>query len=348
VHNEPTYWHRELRRGLEASKQGDFSRALSHFERAHRSAPERAETCLALGRERWRRGELHEAEDLLRRAVASADNFLSARLALARFCALERKSFAEAHALLESAPRQDLVTLVRAEILIEEERWTEVEELVAPLRASGDPQTREGADLVQARVENWRGLALVDQGAHEAAVFAFKRASDLDPSWGTPLSNLGAALETLGNKKRAEEAYRKATELQPDYATAWFNLARLQAAHSPQSARTSYQRAHDSAPQDPELAVAVARFLAEDSPIEARSVLEANAIARGDHERAWLELSERLAANHELDLAEDCLRSAYRRSSSAETRRKLAVLLAQKGQWPQAIQLTLEKPDRNG
>src|SRR5206468_838116 len=69
------------------------------------------------------------------------------------------------------------------------------------------------------------GLELVHAGRDEEALFAFKRASDLDAEWAAPMVNLGAAFARLGRAARARSAWERALVLDPDNAAARHNLA---------------------------------------------------------------------------------------------------------------------------
>src|SRR5262249_8746999 len=96
-------WRAHLARGLRSLERGDHDEAQNHFDEAHKLAPERAETCAALGRELLRRGQIDEAEPLLRHAWDQDPELLSAVAALARLLGLGRGKLGEGHALLDAA-----------------------------------------------------------------------------------------------------------------------------------------------------------------------------------------------------------------------------------------------------
>src|SRR5438270_13970273 len=96
-------WRTHMTRGLRSLEQGDHGGAHEHFSRAHRLAPDRAETCAALGREELRRGHIDQAEPLLRKACKADPELLSAIAALSRLLGLGRAKLGEAHALLDGA-----------------------------------------------------------------------------------------------------------------------------------------------------------------------------------------------------------------------------------------------------
>src|SRR5262249_9152614 len=100
-------WRTVLARGVRSLESGDHEAAQTHFAEAFRLAPERAETCAALGREHLRRGHLDQAEPLLRRAHAQAPELLSAAAALARLVGLGRGKLGEAQGILEQSLLQN-------------------------------------------------------------------------------------------------------------------------------------------------------------------------------------------------------------------------------------------------
>src|SRR5262245_26982798 len=116
-------WRTHMTRGLRALEQGDHDGAREHFTEAHRLAPERPETCAALGREHLRRGQVDEAEPLLRKAWAGDPDLLSAVAALSRLVGLGRGKLGEAHALLDEAlarhPDEPALLLVKGELYLE-------------------------------------------------------------------------------------------------------------------------------------------------------------------------------------------------------------------------------------
>lgn len=237
-------WRTELRRGLECLHAGDFAAAEAHFEHAHRRAPQRPEVCVALGRERLRRGRIAEAEALLRAAWSADPSLISAAASLARCLGIFAHRGAEAHAVLDEADarhgRDPGLLVVRSEVFLEERRIAEARAAAqaALAAASSDggaarpSAARAAAELALARVHNAEGLELAHAGRDDEALFAFKRASDLDADWAAPVVNLGATFARLGRLARARSAWERALVLDPDNAAARRNLAddRLQSA----------------------------------------------------------------------------------------------------------------------
>jgi Flp pilus assembly protein TadD len=70
-----------------------------------------------------------------------------------------------------------------------------------------------------------KGVSDARQGELQAAVAAFRRASDIDP--GNPLAwtNLGVVLIRLGDEARGLEAFRRALRSAPGYSEAHRNFA---------------------------------------------------------------------------------------------------------------------------
>ena len=185
---------------------------------------------LARARQAERSGRLHEAEGLYREALAARPDWVLAAVPLARLVAARAQptpaaAIAEARRILAapraSHPGQVLLTVVEAELLLDEERADEAKALLVAARG---PRV---VDLALARAENRIGIALASAGRTDEAAFAFKRACDLDAAWAPPHANHGALWQRLGRVRQALEQYRRALALDPTHALASFNLGTL-------------------------------------------------------------------------------------------------------------------------
>ena len=98
-----------------------------------------------------------------------------------------------------------------------------------PLTGSGecwDRGRRGSRGLGQARVAfHSRSIACSQVGEHHQALFALKRAADLDPTWPGPLTNSGTVFDRLGMPRKARSHYRAALRLDSRDRVALFNLA---------------------------------------------------------------------------------------------------------------------------
>jgi Flp pilus assembly protein TadD len=307
-------------------------------------APEEPEPALALGREEWKRGRLVEAESLLRLAWNGRRGWALAGAALTRVL-IERGVGREARAVLGEAMALDrrsaALLLVLGELELSEDRTDEANEAFENARLAGAPARAVDAGL--ARAENARGVALSTSGRATEAVFAFKRAADLDARWAPPHVNLGALFQQLDRRRSAREHYRKALELDPRNGIAHFNLGLLSRSEGDLAGA---QRAFASA-------------LRADPPHQhARRELALVYAERGDHARAVGLLEEELrvtrrpdasvyanlglayAKKGERESAEAALRQALtldRRHSHALT--NLAALCASDGRYVEAASL---------
>lgn len=229
-------WRVELSRGLRCLAEGNSERAEEHFRRAYRNAPERAEVCFALGHERLRQGQLDEAERLLR-AAWTTNGMLAAAAALARCLGVCGDRRAEAHQVLdqacEAAGDEPGLRVVRAELYLEdhdgEHARVELDAAQAVLEQEerDAPATRAAIRLAFARVWNLEGVSLSEAGRRDEALFAFKRAFDLDPAWAGPMVNMGAVFAQLGRSARARACYERALVLDGENAVARYNLAEV-------------------------------------------------------------------------------------------------------------------------
>jgi len=222
-------WRTHMTRGLRSLEQGDHEGAREHFGEAHRLAPDRAETCAALGREHLRRGQIDEAEPLLRKACEADPDLLSAVAALARLAGLGRGKLGEAHALLDEVmarhPDEPALLMVKGELYLEGDRIPEARAVFErALELGGDV---EAAKAGLARTCNAEGITLSEGGNDEQALFWFKRAADLDGAWAGPHVNLGVVFARLGKGARAREEYDRAIDLDPSNPVAFFNLGNL-------------------------------------------------------------------------------------------------------------------------
>jgi tetratricopeptide (TPR) repeat protein len=337
-------WLEELRKGLDSSSKGGFDDALACFERARALAPDRPETACALGRERMRRGDFEAARELLQSAWEAGHSLVTAGTSLARCVGLYLGDFEEAHQVLDQVDEhkgvQPATRIVRAELLLEDGRHEEaaiLTESLLPARPQSAPpkSVARSATLLMSRVENERGLCAVAQGGYERAIFAFKRAGDLDPLWAAPQSNLGASFEQLGRLRRAEKSYRQACTLDPNYARAWHNLGKLYQKQSDPRSLDCLARGYMADPARLELAVDYAAALRRiDAPDQAREVLHDHAEELGDLGEAWANLALPLVERGALDLAEMCVQKAQERCSDDTLRSRLHAILDSQAQWP--------------
>jgi tetratricopeptide (TPR) repeat protein len=345
-------WRCELRRGLERLRAGEFAAAEAHFARAHRLAPERAEACFALGRERLRGGDLDQAESLLGEAWRRDPSLLSAAAFLARCLGLERGDMAAARAVLSDAAgrhgRVAPLCVVEAELFLEEGRGAEARAAAEEALADEDAGdgAREAARALLARVLNQEGIARASGGDAEAALFAFRRAADLDPEWSAPLCNLGAAFEIVGRAERAQSSYERALGLDPDNATARFNLARLLRQRGlAEAALALLERGGHGGvlgPSEPtELVALRAEIYIESGQVDRATDLLGDAVASApEHPGDWVDLAGGWHAAGDRERAEDCLRIALELDPThVGAKLRLADLLVREGRYVEAAQL---------
>jgi len=71
------------------------------------------------------------------------------------------------------------------------------------------------------------GNILTRQEKYEEAMKAFKKSTELDPSYAMPYGNMGIAMEKLGKYDEAMRFNEKAISINPEFAPPYFNLGRL-------------------------------------------------------------------------------------------------------------------------
>ena len=226
--SENRRWRFHLIRGARCLEVGDFVGAQRHFGAAHRDAPDEPIVCLAWGRELLRSSDPGAAEGLLRRAWELDPSLETAGLSLARALGLHCARPDRAYDVLDEVERLHGTTagsvLLRGEIAVSEPQ--RYERARALFERAGELGADE--DVVRiglARAYNAEGIACCDGGDHSRALFALKRAADLDPDWAGPLVNSGAIFERMGHSNKAQEQYRAALRLDPVNPVALFNLA---------------------------------------------------------------------------------------------------------------------------
>jgi len=259
-------WRLLLNQGSRALDDGDYHGAGELFEQALELAPDEPQVLLAAGRERMRQGRYDDAEPLLRRAVAALPKSTTAAAALARLLGLHQGKPTEAyqvlHAALERVEGRAPLHVIRGELLLEEGAFSDARAAFG--QALDDPAATEAARIGLARTYNIEGITLSEQGQSEPALFAFKRAADLEPGWSGPYVNLGVVLGRLGKRAKAMDAYSAALERDPTNPVALFNLgtAQHEAGLLGEAIRT-YEELLMLAPDYPHVRGAMANVLGE-------------------------------------------------------------------------------------
>jgi tetratricopeptide (TPR) repeat protein len=128
-----------------------------------------------------------QAEQMLKRAVEIAPDFLAAWMDLSR-AQLERLDLPAAHASIGRAAE------------------------LSPHSAN-----------VQIHAAN----VLARSGRHDEAIETYRRAIELKPGLPAGFLGLGNTLKTVGRQAEAIEAYRRATVLRPESSEAWWSLSNL-------------------------------------------------------------------------------------------------------------------------
>lgn len=223
-------WRLLLNQGARCLEDGDYRGASRAFEQALEHGPDEPQVLLAAGRERMRQGRYDAAEPLLYRAVEALPESTAAAAALARLLGLHQGKPKEAyqvlHAALDRVEEPAPLHVIRGELLLEEGAFADARAAFG--QALDDPTSTESARIGLARTYNIEGISLSEQGQCEPALFAFKRAADLEPGWSGPYVNMGVVLSRLGKRGRAMDAYAAALERDPTNPVALFNLGTAQ------------------------------------------------------------------------------------------------------------------------
>ncbi|MCG8425697.1 MAG: tetratricopeptide repeat protein [Proteobacteria bacterium] len=347
AHSPGEAWQLVLQRGLESLRVGRFDDAETSFARAHRLNPDSPEVCYALGRERLRRGDANAAEPLLLAAWQGDRTLASAAGTLARCQGLHLGRFDDAHATLDDACATHrpmaLLEVVRSELLLEQGRPELAREHAEAALASAESESvRNAARAALARVCNVDGLAAVDQGDRERALFLFKRAADLDPQWSSPHVNTGAVFACLGNRQRALHSYRNAIEIDANNHLAQLNYGLLlRALGDTEGALTALEQAVECDPSAMDTAIILARaYIDADRPDSAIEFLTCQLDAHADHAELWVLMGTAMLATGQADRAESSWRRALACDPNhAEACLRLADLLTRQARFREATVL---------
>jgi Tfp pilus assembly protein PilF/peroxiredoxin len=185
------------------------------------------------------------------------------------------------------------------------------------------------------------GRELLDQGLEAAAVVAFDRAAQANPS-GATLYRLGTLLAKTGETERAQASFERALALQPDLAEANNDLGALLAqAGDLQAAIERFRAALASTPEYPDALNNLGyALLLTGHDAEARALYEKALALQPDFPEALNNLGLLLGRAGEMDRAERLFHDALaRRDDYGEAANNLALVLVARGQTKEAIGL---------
>jgi Tfp pilus assembly protein PilF/peroxiredoxin len=185
------------------------------------------------------------------------------------------------------------------------------------------------------------GRELLDQGLERAAVEAFERAAQANPTPST-LYRLGTLLAKSGEGPRARAAFERALALQPDLAEANNDLGALLAQQGDlQAAIERFRAALASTPDYPDALnnLGYALLLSGNND-EARGLYEKAIALQPDFPEALNNLGLLYGRGGDMERAERNFRAALsRRGNYGEAANNLAIVLVSKGQMDAAVQL---------
>jgi Tfp pilus assembly protein PilF/peroxiredoxin len=185
------------------------------------------------------------------------------------------------------------------------------------------------------------GRELLDQGLDAAAIVAFDRAAQSNPS-GATLYRLGTLLAKTGETERARSAFERALTLQPDFAEANNDLGALLAQSGDLPAAIErFRSAIASTPDYPDALNNLGyALLLSGNDAEARGLYEKALALQPDFPEALNNLGLLLGRAGELDRAERLFRDALaRRAEYGEAANNLALVLVARGQSKEAVAL---------
>ncbi|HOY64008.1 MAG TPA: tetratricopeptide repeat protein [bacterium] len=206
----------------------NYDEALVAFKNAYELDSSSSEAALCLAQELYMQGLTEESESVARKSLASEDNVEMLRL-LTAIVLDDPARLDEAEEIIkrvrDDCGDEKTAALLEGHRLIEKcDGYTAYEMFKFALEV--DPANEEALEGMS-RALNLIGIEISEAGDNEAAVFMFKRAARLDPSWSAPYVNLGNCHSALERLDLARRCYVKGIDLEPDNPQAHFNLGRL-------------------------------------------------------------------------------------------------------------------------
>ena len=140
------------------------------------------------------------------------------------------------------------------------------------------------------------GVTLQEQGKLEEAIEAYEKALAIKPNYAEAYNNMGNALKDQGKLEEAIEAYEKALALKPDYAEAYYNMGTiLQEQGKLEEAREAYEKALAIKPNYAEAHNNIGTTLQEQGKLEqAREAYEKALALKPDYAEAYYNMGATL------------------------------------------------------
>lgn len=210
---------KQLERAASLVGDNQLAEAERQLNQILKAAPEEAAALNLLGALRAKQGRLEEAESLFLRAVRGDEKLVGARMNLAYLYLLRRepeKSAAQLREVLRVEPANAEAAHRLAWLLLSQNR---VEECVALFESLKETRALSAPLLAVA------GEAYLRKGDRAAAVAAFKKAAELNPSEPSYHFRVGSAwLASPADLSEAELAFRQFLRLRPEDAQGRMNL----------------------------------------------------------------------------------------------------------------------------
>ncbi len=234
--------------------------------------------------------------------------------------------------------------VAQAEALLQKQQYAEAEEKLRGAVAMQEKNPQAWFDL---------GFAESHLGKTAEAIAAYRKATEIVPTWFEANLNLGVALAKSGDSAGAIPVLKHATELKPmaggaqALGKAWLSLAEVEQGSDPKAAAEAFDKAAELMPGDPELWVKAGESLDKANDVagaEQRFLKAANAGSTTGIAR----LVRLMARQKRYAEAEPWLQKYVEKApNDANARIELARLLADQGKKTEAI-AELEKLNKPG
>ena len=184
------------------------------------------------------------------------------------------------------------------------------------------------------------GVALQDQGKLEEAIASYKKALALKPDHVEACNNMGNALKDQSKLDEAMAYYQKALSLKPDYAEAYYNLgAALQDQGKLDEAIASYEKALSLKPDHADAYNNMGNALKNQGKLDEAMVCYQKALSiKPDHADAYNNMGNALQEQGKLDEAIEAYRKALSfKPDYADAYNNMGITLKHQGKLDEAI-----------
>ncbi len=246
IAKRPTCAEQHVRLGDLYRKIGRCDAAIESYQWATKLNPDLMEASIKIGTVQLRRGELEDAAAAFCRAIEINDSVIDGYIGLG-VAQLALGDQAGAEVSLESATEIEsnstmlFAETARLELMVSASKQRD--RYLAPAAITSNPMgppSVETTDLVDAQLDNIQqaiasqpthadlhyrlALLLKQQGRHNQAIAAFRKAVEINPNYSKALIKLGLTLRSQGQLEEAQQVLQQALKVSPESVELHYEL----------------------------------------------------------------------------------------------------------------------------